>query len=62
MKKMYLFSYPKCLQKLKTCCAYVECTFPVNLHVCIYTYLVCHEFSINLKKKKKKINNSLFQC
>ena len=43
MKKMYLFSYPKCLQKLKTCCAYVECIFSVNLHVYIY-----------IKKKKKK--------
>ena len=51
MKKMYLFSYPKCLLKLKTCCAYVECTFPVNLHLCISSV---HEFSINLEKKFKK--------
>ena len=49
MKKMYLFSYSECLHKLKTCCEYVACISPVNLHVCIYVHIVCvHEFSLNL--------------
>ena len=49
MKKMYRFSYPKCLQRLKTCCAYVECTVPVNLHVCIYVYVYTYLMGMNFQ-------------
>ena len=51
MKKMYLFSYPKCLLKLKLAVRTLPVLF-LYIYVCIHIHIPCvHEFFNNPFKK-----------